>query len=112
MLVSKSKTDPSRDIRIINNFEPLVMNCLIFFLRSRYSGADFGRESYLPWREDNRHWEWKWDSERREIKNGDWKRGSTAADSGMHYITQAHEFFFPRILLHVHVQIHVHDHIS
>lgn len=66
-------------------------------VRSRYSCAEFGRESYLPWREDNRHWEWKWDSERRENKNRDWKRGSTTADSGMHRITATWFFFLKNI---------------
>lgn len=79
----------------MKDFETLKLWIVSFSsVRSRYSCAEFGRESYLPWWEDNGYREWEWDSERRENKNRDWKRGSTAADSGMHCITQPHDFFF------------------
>lgn len=79
----------------LKDFETLILKIVSFSsVRSRYSCAEFGRESYFPWWEDNGHGEWEWDSERRELKNRDWKRGSTTADSGIHYITQPQDFFF------------------
>lgn len=82
----------------LKDFETLKLKIVSFSsVRSRYSCAEFGRESYLPWWEDNGHWEWEWDSERRENKNRDGKRGSTAADSGMHYITATWFFFLKNI---------------
>lgn len=72
---------------LLKDFEILILKIVsFFFVRFRYLCVEFGRESYFFWWEDNRYWEWKWDFERREIKNRDWKRGFIIVDLGMYCI--------------------------
>lgn len=49
-------------LELLKDFEILILKIvLFFFVRFRYSCVEFGRESYIFWREDNGYREWEWD---------------------------------------------------